>query len=55
VDRSGKVYLSGNMQSGDNLPVSPTAFQKTPSSSFACAAGFIAQLSAAGLAIEAAT
>ena len=55
VDSSGKVYLSGNMQSGDNLPVSPTAFQKTPSSSFACAAGFIAQLSAAGLAIEAAT
>ena len=55
VESNGKVYLSGDMLGINNLPVSLTAFQKTPASSFPCSTGFLAQLSASGQAIEAAT
>jgi uncharacterized protein (TIGR03437 family) len=55
VDSNGKVYVSGNMLGANNLPVSPAAFQKTPASSVPCATGFLAQLSASGEKIEAAT
>ncbi len=55
VASSSKVYLSGNMLGVNNLPVSPTAFQKTPVPSSPCAPGFLAQLSASGEKVEAAT